>query len=138
MPNGREAGEVPVEGDNFASVLKGDGPDHCIGNQVPHGVRFVAQPSHEREMTRSGTGKEEVRLCAGGLDEREGLVARGGHREDASVCGEAKKGRPHDRRDGKGVVASQQAIEPGTDSRVLRMVVTMRHEHDVDVEEKHF
>lgn len=137
MPNRGEPGEVAVEGRDVAAVLQRDCRENGIGHQVADRVGLLAAASQQLQMPLTGRERQVVWLGAGGGDEREGITEGAGYLEDPAVRGEAKEGRSHSGGHREVVLARKQLVEPGADRPVVRVVLAMRRQHDVDVEQDH-
>jgi len=87
----REPGEIPIKGDDFAAVLQGDCRDDRIGNQIPHGVGFLAALLEQGEVSFTGLNVQVVGLGTGGFEELERVSQWCGDREDPSVGGEPEE-----------------------------------------------
>ena len=137
MAHRTEPGEITVEGGHLASVLEGDGTEHGVGNQVARCVRLGAESAQQGQMTRPGAGEQVMRLRANRVHKRERRRSRGGNREDPTIRRESQERPPHQRGDGERLIAGEQRIEPSPHRHVLRMVVAMGRQDDVDVEQEH-
>jgi len=132
-----KAREIAVERDQVAAVLQRDGSEHRIGHEVPYGVRLFAELAEECEVSSPGRDRDVERLRAGGLHELKRVRSRSRYREDPAVGSDAQEGVPHECGYAEGLVALECPIEPGTNRRVQRMIVSVRGQDHIRVEQEH-
>jgi hypothetical protein len=88
-------------------------------------------------MTRPRACQQEVRLRTDRIDKLECLHSRCRNRKDPTIRCQPKERTPHQRWDGEGVVTCEKGFEPSAHRLVMRMVVTMCRQDDVDIEQQH-
>jgi hypothetical protein len=98
--------------------------------------------------TRAGLG-QDIEVPTPGLhgnvlwlgayccDESEGVVERGRHGKDPSIRGQPQERPPHQPRDAEVFASGDQLTEPARGYRIVRMVLAVRSEHDVDIQQFH-
>lgn len=137
MADGAEAGEVAIQRDQVAAVLHRDSADDRVRDEVADRVGLVAQPAHQGNVAGPWSDGDVQRLRAGRFDERERVGSRRWNLEDPAIGGQAQERGPDHHGNREGLVARECLVEPRADRAMVGMVVTVRGEDDVDVEEEH-
>jgi hypothetical protein len=107
------------------------------GRRSPVASASSPELAQQVEVTGAWRGREVLRLCARGFEERECVSSRSWHLEDPAIGRQAQERRPDGQRHRELLIAGQQLVEPEADLRVLGMVGAVRREHDVYVQVQH-